>query len=251
MPLYMGVHNIEVGMSAAELAKAHQANLATQGRHGVDYQHYWVNEKAGKAFCLVEAPNPEAANTVHREANGLVAGEIFEVVEQTLRSVHSDKLVDPSPSVFVVSPSPRDPRPSGVLERNVRRTVERPFASINSAIENSSKFTAGRVVVVSGLGKMIFDSTFQRLEFCGMAMLQTRGRLVGRGPRICRYARIEVELTPWSVRTTEVRISPRSRFVHLWGVRRSRRYWLLAHGAANVLKEMLLTGGPSDNACRE
>ncbi|MGO9560081.1 MAG: DUF4242 domain-containing protein [Acidimicrobiales bacterium] len=79
MPLYMDVHNISGGVSAADVAKAHEADLAKQGEHGVDYLQYWVDEKAGKIFCLVEAPNAEAANTVHREAHGLVADEIFEV----------------------------------------------------------------------------------------------------------------------------------------------------------------------------
>ena len=81
MPLYMDVHNIEGGVSVADVAKAHEAELATQDRHGVDYRHYWVDEKAGKIFCLVEAPSADAANTVHREAHGLVADEIFEVSE--------------------------------------------------------------------------------------------------------------------------------------------------------------------------
>lgn len=81
MPLYMDVHNIDGGVTAADVAKAHEADLAEQGAHGVDYKNYWVDEKAGKIFCLVEAPNPEAANTVHREAHGLVADEIFEVTE--------------------------------------------------------------------------------------------------------------------------------------------------------------------------
>ena len=81
MPLYMDVHNIDGGVTAADVAKAHEADLAKQAEHGVDYKHYWVDEKAGKIFCLVEAPNPEAANTVHREAHGLVADEIFEVTE--------------------------------------------------------------------------------------------------------------------------------------------------------------------------
>ena len=79
MPLYMDVHNIAGGVSAADVAKAHEADLAKQGEYGVDYVQYWVDEKAGKIFCLVEAPNAEAANTVHREAHGLVADEIFEV----------------------------------------------------------------------------------------------------------------------------------------------------------------------------
>ena len=50
-----------------------------QGQYGVDYKHYWVDEANGKIFCLVEAPNPDAANTVHRDAHGLVADEIHEV----------------------------------------------------------------------------------------------------------------------------------------------------------------------------
>jgi hypothetical protein len=81
MPLFMDVHNMEGGVSAADVAKAHEADVATQGSHGVEYKRYWVDEKAGKIFCLVEAPDADAANTVHREAHGLVADDIFEVQE--------------------------------------------------------------------------------------------------------------------------------------------------------------------------
>ena len=83
MPLFMDVHTIEGGVSAADVAQAHQADLETQGRYGVEYRRYWVDEKAGKVFCLVEAPDAEAANTVHREAHGLVADEVFEVSEHS------------------------------------------------------------------------------------------------------------------------------------------------------------------------
>ncbi len=83
MPLYMDVHSMEGGVSAADVAKAHQADLEAQEKHGVSYKRYWVDESAGKIFCLVEAPDAEAANTVHREAHGLVAEEIYEVSEHT------------------------------------------------------------------------------------------------------------------------------------------------------------------------
>ena len=79
MPLFMDVHNMEGGVSASDVAGAHARDVETQGKHGVDYKHYWVDEKAGKIFCLVEAPSAEAAIAVHREAHGLVADEIFEV----------------------------------------------------------------------------------------------------------------------------------------------------------------------------
>ena len=81
MPLYLDVHNIEGGVSAQDVAQAHMKDLEVQGEHGVNYKSYWVDEKAGKVFCLVEAPNAEAAHTVHREAHGLVADEIYEVQE--------------------------------------------------------------------------------------------------------------------------------------------------------------------------
>jgi hypothetical protein len=79
--LFMDVHNMEGGVSADDVAAAHQADLETQGTYGVRYLRYWVDESAGKIFCLVEAGDAEAANTVHREAHGLVADEIYSVSE--------------------------------------------------------------------------------------------------------------------------------------------------------------------------
>ena len=68
-----------VGLTDAE--QAHAADLRTQDRYGVNYLRYWVDESAGKIFCLVEAPDAEAAVSVHREAHGLVADAIFPVAE--------------------------------------------------------------------------------------------------------------------------------------------------------------------------
>ena len=81
MPLFMDVHNIKGGVSEADVADAHAADLTAQDAHGVKYLRYWVNEEAGKIFCLVEAPDAEAANAVHKEAHGLVADEIYPVTE--------------------------------------------------------------------------------------------------------------------------------------------------------------------------
>jgi hypothetical protein len=83
VPLFMDVHNIEGGVSEADVAAAHQADLKEQGAHGVNYLRYWVDQEAGKVFCLVDAPDTEAANTVHRQAHGLVADEIYPVTEHS------------------------------------------------------------------------------------------------------------------------------------------------------------------------
>ncbi len=81
MPLYMDVHNLEGEVSAKDVADAHAKDVETQTPYGVDYMKYWVDEKAGKIFCLVDAPDVETAHRVHREAHGLVADEIYEVRE--------------------------------------------------------------------------------------------------------------------------------------------------------------------------
>ena len=85
MALFMDIHSIEGGVSLDDAAKAHEADLATQAPFGVDYVRYWVDEQAGKIFCLVEAPDAEAANEVHRKAHGLVADEIYSVTEPQAR----------------------------------------------------------------------------------------------------------------------------------------------------------------------
>ena len=81
MPLFMDIHHLGDGVTMEDVAKAHQADLATQGDYDVNYLRYWVDEGTGSVFCLVGAPDPEAANTVHREAHGLVADELFQVQE--------------------------------------------------------------------------------------------------------------------------------------------------------------------------
>ena len=82
MPLFMDVHeSLPDGATVKDVVGAHQADLNTQGEYGVKYLRYWVDEADGKVFCLVEAPNADAAITVHKEAHGLVADKIYEVVE--------------------------------------------------------------------------------------------------------------------------------------------------------------------------
>ena len=83
MTLFMDAHSVEGGVTVADVAAAHQADLEMQGPYGVSYLRYWVDEAAGKIFCLVDAPDAEAAHTVHREAHGLVADEIYAVTEGT------------------------------------------------------------------------------------------------------------------------------------------------------------------------
>ena len=82
MPLFMDVHSsVPDGTTATDVADAHAADVKVQDRYGVKYLNYWADPEAGKIFCLVDAPDADAARTVHREAHGLVADEIYPVVQ--------------------------------------------------------------------------------------------------------------------------------------------------------------------------
>ena len=78
MGFYVDRHDLE-GTTAADLAAAHMIDLKLQAGHGVRFVSYWFDYERNAAFCLVEAPDAEAAQAVHRDSHGNVANEIISV----------------------------------------------------------------------------------------------------------------------------------------------------------------------------
>jgi hypothetical protein len=82
MPLFMDVHEkLPPGATAKDVADAHEADLRVQGKYGVKYLRYFLDEKAGKVWCVSDAPDAEASLKVHKEAHGLIPDRIFPVTE--------------------------------------------------------------------------------------------------------------------------------------------------------------------------
>jgi peptidyl-tRNA hydrolase len=78
--LFLDVHDVGRGkVTAQAVAGAHKKDLATEGKYGVDFKAYWVDQKQGKIYCLAEAPSAEAINQVHKEAHGLLANNVAQV----------------------------------------------------------------------------------------------------------------------------------------------------------------------------
>jgi len=75
----MDIHEIPGGVSAKDVADAHYKDVAVQDKYGVKYHKYWINEKAGKVFCLCHAPDAETAKQVHREAHGLMPNKMIRI----------------------------------------------------------------------------------------------------------------------------------------------------------------------------
>jgi len=78
MPIYMDRHDLP-GVTARDVAEAHQEDLKIQENYGCRGLTYWFDEVRGTAFCLIEAPDETAVKEMHDNAHGLVPHQIVEV----------------------------------------------------------------------------------------------------------------------------------------------------------------------------
>jgi AraC-like DNA-binding protein len=91
MPLYMDFHKID-NVTVDDVKSAHTADLSIQEKYGVTYHQYWVNQKEGTVFCLVEGPDAKTCELVHQLAHGNLACAMTEVEPGSFRLFMGDKL---------------------------------------------------------------------------------------------------------------------------------------------------------------
>jgi AraC-like DNA-binding protein len=90
MPLFMDFHRIpNITIEAAR--KAHIEDEKIQNNYGVKYLQFWVNQQAGNLFCLVEGPDKEKIEEVHRRAHGHVACAMVELNRSQYSLIMDDK----------------------------------------------------------------------------------------------------------------------------------------------------------------
>ena len=78
MAKFMDVHNGFFGVSAEQLAEAHQRDLDIENDEGVHYERAWLDPEAGKVFCLATGPSREAVMRIHERA-GHPTPEVYAV----------------------------------------------------------------------------------------------------------------------------------------------------------------------------
>jgi class 3 adenylate cyclase len=95
MPIFMDRHDLP-GATAGDLTEAHLQDLEIQARYGVKFMTYWFDHRRGTTFCLVDAPDKDAVQCVHRDSHGYVANEVVEV---SLSAVEAflGRIQDPEP----------------------------------------------------------------------------------------------------------------------------------------------------------
>jgi len=91
--MYMDVHRLGAGkVTAAAVADAHAKDLATEGKFGVHFIKYWVDEKGGNVYCLSSAPDTASIRLTHQNAHGLLPDDIFEVTDGPEATANNGKL---------------------------------------------------------------------------------------------------------------------------------------------------------------
>ncbi|MBS2211753.1 DUF4242 domain-containing protein [Carboxylicivirga mesophila] len=74
------------GVTAQDVAEAHQQDLKIQHLYNCRALTYWFDEERQTAFCLIEAPTKESVKELHKNAHGLVPHQIVEVDNQVVES---------------------------------------------------------------------------------------------------------------------------------------------------------------------
>lgn len=93
MPLYMDVHDVP-GITLRDATSAHHQDLLIEKEHGCKCISFWVDEKKGNAFCLIEAPGKNDVELLHSKSHGLMPYKIIEVNDSLVESFLG-KIYDP------------------------------------------------------------------------------------------------------------------------------------------------------------
>lgn len=77
---FIDEHDLSPGkVSFADVMAAHKKDLATQGKYGVNFIKFWIDEQNGKVFCLSTAKDSIAIIQTHREAHGMVPTAVYSI----------------------------------------------------------------------------------------------------------------------------------------------------------------------------
>jgi hypothetical protein len=123
--------------------------------------------------------------------------------------------------------------PTFVMERRINQ----PLPLVNLAVSTGGPFTRAAADPLGPDGTFYVDRPFRRTlgSFdlawrCDARLLTRRGRLV---------ARVEITVDGWSTDATRLQLRPVARHPERWSPRRLRRYFQLAHLAADAAARQL------------
>lgn len=172
------------GVKAREVAQAHELDLINQVDHGCKCMTYWIDENRESIFCLIEGPNKEAVEELHRKAHGMLPTKVIEVsndlVESFLGRIYDPEnaritedglkvFEDPSFRILLAT-RVTDPV---LLEQKLGREEANKFlSSHNAIIRKTIKDYGGREAEHAGIGFIISFSSATKAAECAMSILK-------------------------------------------------------------------------------
>lgn len=200
MPTFIDIHHVP-GVTLEDVAKAHHADEGVQGKHGVTYVKYWLNQKNGKIYCMCTAPSAEAADAVHREAHGLVAEKIVEVTDDVAEAFMGDAPVSEQGTAMLPGSAERDPGIRTVFFTDIvgstnmtqRLGDDKAMEVVelhDGFVRDALKATGGREVKHTGDGIMAAFTSAASAIRCSMNVQNALGRHNREQPELSFQVRI-------------------------------------------------------------
>ena len=126
----------------------------------------------------------------------------------------------------------------------LQRRVNQPFGAVGRVVCDPWLLPAGTQLTLGDDETLRLDAAFgvsfpvfgvERASWTAPASLCTHGH---------RRERVEIELNVWDDEATELLVRPQARSPYRWRARHLRRYFRLAHRAADELTSVLATSTP-------
>jgi len=127
----------------------------------------------------------------------------------------------------------------------LQRRVNQPFGAVGRIVCDPWLLARGTRINLDGDAVLRleepFGVTFPVFGWEGASWLAPATIRTSRGRRL---EDVEIELNAWDEEATELVVRPRARAPYHWRARRVRRYFRLAHEAADALTRVLATDTP-------
>lgn len=174
MPLFMDLHkasDYDVKPTVEEIKENHIADLRVQGKYGVRFIQYWINEEAGLVFCLMEAPDKDSCAAVHQEAHGNMPCHIIELQGGDYAAFMGN---EGKVNEFDIAETAEGRLDNGyrvLLAADIisAKNPEQVYNSISQVIKKSAGRTVNRT---AGREMIVFSSAMPAIE-CALQMIDT------------------------------------------------------------------------------
>lgn len=127
----------------------------------------------------------------------------------------------------------------------LQRRVNQPFGAVGRVVCDPWLLPGGTQIALADDAVLQLDEPFGvAFPVFGVEGASWATRASFRSPRGHVLERVEIELNIWDEHATELLLRPCAHSPHHWHARRLRRYFRLAHLAADALTAVLRTSTP-------